>query len=130
MAGKETRVFAALRRWRCQGPSPCPLPVLRGRRMRARVFLRWALSHGLGAAEIVFQADDVVFAEVVAALDFDEGQLLRTGIGHAVGGTDGDVDHLPEAELVVGSVEGHQALTADDHPVFRTLSVLLIAQAL
>ena len=45
-----------------------------------------------GPAEIVFQALDVVFAEVVATLHLDEDDVLLSGVGHAMCLPGADVD--------------------------------------
>ena len=45
---------------------------------------RVATRRSAGAAEVVFQADDVVFAEVVAVLHLDEDEIIEAGVLDAV----------------------------------------------
>jgi len=83
-----------------------------------------------GASEVIFEAHDVVFAEVVAALDFDEDESITAGILDAVRGTEGDVNRLAERDDDLSSVECHFGRAANDHPMLGAARVLLITQTL
>src|SRR3954471_20338990 len=84
----------------------------------------------LRAAEVVFDADDVVLAEVLAVLHLDEDEELGPRIGDAVGRPERDVDGRVRRDLDVDAVERDETFTGHDEPVLRALVVLLVAQAL
>ena len=56
---------------------------------------------GVGAspAVIIFQADDIVFTEVVAALHFDDVHRLVAGIGNAMDVTNGDIGRFIRRQI-------------------------------
>src|ERR1044072_500703 len=79
---------------------------------------------------VVFEACDVVLAEVVAALNLYEDKCLFAGVRDAVRRADGDVHGLAGRERNVLPVERDARAPRDDHPVLRAPRVPLIAQAL
>src|SRR5262249_32496271 len=84
---------------------------------------------GLCSSKVVLEANDIVFAEIVAALHFDEDQIFFAGVLNAVGSADGNVDRLAGTNRDLTTVERDLRRSADDEPVFRTLRVLLITQS-
>ena len=96
----------------------------------------WGMSRGieinlfgyrnrLGTTVVVFEALDVVFAQLIAALDFDENQVHPTLIGDPVLGTGGDVNRFTNLHGNVPIVQGHHRIPLDDMPVFATALVAL-----
>src|SRR5687768_5647339 len=84
----------------------------------------------LRASKVVLEADDVVFAEIRAALDFDKNQIFFTGIFDAMSGADGNVDGFTSAYGDLAAVECDLRGAGDYDPVFGSLRMLLITQAL
>jgi hypothetical protein len=81
-----------------------------------------------GPAEIVFQALDVVFAEVVPALDLDEDNVLRSGVGDAMRLPGTDVDRLAGPERDVAAVEGDHRVPRHHMPVLTPPPVTLVGK--
>jgi hypothetical protein len=77
---------------------------------------------------IVVQADDVVLSEVVAVLDFDEDQVVFTGVVDAVGYPDRHVDGRPGADRQLVIVEDDHPRASQDEPVLGASCVPLIAE--
>ena len=82
---------------------------------------------GLLAVVVVGEADDVVFAEIVAELDFDENEGRGAGVVNAVLGFGGDVDDGAGADVDFAVVERDDAFAGDDRPFFAAAVMQLIA---
>src|SRR5687768_6849949 len=82
------------------------------------------------ASKIVLKANDVVFAEIFTALDFDKNQIFLTRIFDAVSCADGNVDGFTSANSDLTAVECDLRGACDYDPVFGSLRMLLITQAL
>jgi hypothetical protein len=80
--------------------------------------------------KIVFQADNVVFAEIFAGLDFDEDQQVLAGVEDAVGRFLGDIHGLSRIQGDFFALQSNYRPSPDDHPVFGPLLVFLVAQPL
>ena len=79
---------------------------------------------------IVLEPGDVVFAEIVAPLNFDENQIFISRIFNSVRAPDGDVDSPARLDIYDFSVESYSRQSLDDHPVFCPPGMLLIAEPL
>src|SRR6478735_2309456 len=105
-------------------------------RNAARIFsrksfmFRFASSDELGCAAVsVLEADDVVFAEVAAGLDFDDFERNRAGVAQAVRFAQRNV-----GRLILGQQHGLVAASdfsraAHDDPVLGAVMMFLQAQA-
>src|ERR1700755_1546636 len=71
----------------------------------------------LNPAVIVLQADDVVLAQVVARLHFDEVQYLGSGILQAMHGAQWNICRLIGAKVVDVAVAGDACSAAHHHPM-------------
>ena len=80
--------------------------------------------------EVVFHADDVVFAGVFAHLHFHDDQRELALVLQAVNFAHRDVGGLIRAHIKHILAHGHGRRTAHDHPVLGTVQVLLQAEAL
>ena len=80
--------------------------------------------------EIVFHADDVVFAGVLAHLHFHDDQREAAFVLQAVNLSHRDVGGLVRTHVEHLVADGHRSGSAHDHPVFRAVQVLLQAEAL
>ncbi len=93
-------------------------------------FGHWTLEFGLlSSSEVVAQTHDVVFAEVAAALNFDEDELLVAGILDAVSRAERNINCLARRHNVIMTVERHFADARNHHPMLRALAVLLITES-
>ena len=81
------------------------------------------------SSEVVLQALDVVFSEVGPALNFDEDEDLRSDVFDAVRGSCRDVDCRSGFDDRVAAVNGDSGGSDDNHPVFRSVLVFLVAEA-
>src|SRR5436190_9248304 len=81
------------------------------------------------SAEVVLQAYDVVFAEVVAELHFNKNQQLVSRIFYAVRRTDCDVDRFACFHFDVAIAERNLRRSLHLDPMLRALRVLLIAES-
>src|SRR6185503_3971716 len=82
-----------------------------------------------GASKIILETNDVVFAEITTALDFDKNQIFLTRIFDAVSGADGNVDGFTGAYSDLAAVECDLRCAGDYDPVFGSLRMFLITQA-
>ena len=80
--------------------------------------------------EVVFDADDIVFAGVFAHLNFNDDQRELAFVLQAVNFTHRDVSRFIRTHVEDVLAHGHGSGTAYDHPVFRAVQVLLQAEAL
>jgi hypothetical protein len=85
---------------------------------------------GAFAAEVVFDAFDVVFAEVVTVLELDHNDRLVGGVHHAVGSTTGNINGLADILDGLFAFENNGELASCDDPNFTSLLVTLVAEAL
>src|SRR4026209_2647289 len=76
-----------------------------------------------GASKIILETNDVVFAEITTALDFDKNQIFFTRIFDAVSSADGNVDGFAKANSDLAAVECDLRRGRDYDPVFRPLRV-------
>ena len=82
---------------------------------------------GVGAfpAVVVFQSDDVVLAQVVATLHFDNVHGFIERIGDAMHSADRHVGRFVNAQVKLFVIQRDARFTAYDCPVFRTLRMFL-----
>ena len=80
--------------------------------------------------EIVFHADDVVFASILTHLDFHDDERELALVLQAVNFAHRDVGGFVRAHVEHVLADSHGRGTAHDHPVFGTVQVLLQGQAL
>lgn len=81
-----------------------------------------------GASKIILKTNDVVLAQIAAALHFDEDEILRAGVFDAMRSANGDVDRFTVANSDVAAVESHLCCTGNNVPMFRALCVFLVTQ--
>ena len=79
---------------------------------------------------IVLKALNIVFTEIRPTLDLDEDQLLCSDVLDPVSRTLRHVDRIAGLEADLAAIKSHFGGSSDDHPVFRAVGVLLVAQAL
>ena len=84
----------------------------------------------LGPPVVVVQADDVVFAEVVAVLDLDEHQGNLARVVDPVRRAGRHIDGVTALHVGAVTVEGDDPGPAHHEPVLRTPCVPLVAEAL
>src|ERR1700761_9453974 len=77
---------------------------------------------------IVFDADDVILAEITAGLDLDQFQQDLAGVFQPVDGTDRDVDRFVLVHGLDGFVDRHPRGAAHHDPVLGAMVVLLQRQ--
>jgi len=82
----------------------------------------------LTTAEIVLKPFYIVFAEVSTLLNLNENELLTGNVFNPVGRTNRDIDRLATHQHDFTPIESHFSGALDDHPMFGSLAVLLIAQ--
>ncbi len=80
--------------------------------------------------EVIFHADDVIFAGVLAHLDFHDHERQATFVLQAVHFAHRDVGRLVRADQEHLVADSDSRRTAHDHPVLGTVQVLLQAEAL
>jgi hypothetical protein len=85
---------------------------------------------GLGSAEVVFEADYVVFSKVIASLDFDENEIFVAGILDSVRGSNRNIDRFAVPNGDFAAVERHLGSSFHDEPVLGALRVFLVTQSL
>jgi hypothetical protein len=85
---------------------------------------------GVGPPEVVFQADDVVLAEVGAVLHLNEDDVGVAELAMRWAAFEGDVDGLPRPQLGHRAVQGHLGRPRHDEPVLGPLGVALVAEPL
>src|SRR3954471_12630711 len=78
---------------------------------------------------VVFNPDDVVFAEIASSLDLDQLQHDFTGVLHPVHSAHRDVNGLVLVHAFDGLVDGDAGGAADHDPVLGAMMVLLQRQA-
>jgi hypothetical protein len=78
---------------------------------------------------IVFQSDDVILAEIIAELDFDEGEVLVGGVAEAVVGFGWDMDMLARFELELTFAADDVGDALDNDPMLAAARVALKTQA-
>ncbi len=76
------------------------------------------------------QANNVVFTQVVAALDFNEHQVIHSQIGNAMGGTYRNINGLTNLYNPLIAVQGDPRAPLDDNPVFLPPHMPLITHPL
>jgi hypothetical protein len=74
---------------------------------------------------VVLQAHDVVFAEVIAELHFDENEQLRAAVADAVFGFDRDVHMLAAREFDFLVAAGHIGHALHHNPMLTAPRVFL-----
>src|SRR3954452_7671903 len=84
----------------------------------------------LDAAEIVFEADDVVLTEVAAVLHLDEREQIRADVLDLVRYTFRHVDRFARSDLDALPVERQRARAPEDEPVLGAPRVPLVAEPL
>ena len=84
----------------------------------------------LFSVKIVFDADDVVFAGVLAYLDFDDHERKLAFVLQAVNLAHGDVGRFVRAHVEHVLADGHGGGTAHHDPVLGAVQVLLQGEAL
>lgn len=80
--------------------------------------------------EVILQTHDVVFAEVFAALHFDEDQQLVARILHVMRRTDGDVDGLARLYFDIAIIRRDLRSSLDNDPMLGALRMFLVAETL
>ena len=84
-----------------------------------------ALLADLRPVIIVFDAHDIVFAQVAAGLDLDQFQIDLAGIFKTVPGPDGDIDQLVLVQDFYVIADRYPGGPAHHNPVLRTVMVHL-----
>lgn len=79
----------------------------------------------LGPPIIVFDPDDIVFAEIAAGLNLDQFQRDLAGILQSVLRADRNVDRLILMNDLLDAVQRHQCRAANHNPVLGAMMVLL-----
>src|SRR5215472_11871815 len=82
------------------------------------------------STKVIMQANDVVFAEITAALYLNKDQQFVAWILYAMGGADSNVDRFTCLDNRLLIVQCDPGGSLDHDPVLRPLRVLLIAQSL
>ncbi len=98
----------------------------------------WLMQRGLNkghwgdflpcAAVIVGEANDIVFAQVIAGLNLDEVQINDAGVSQAVAGALGDIDGFIRENHFFQVVAFDLGSTGNDHPMLGTVVVHLQRQ--
>src|SRR5581483_2752524 len=84
-----------------------------------------ARTAGLLAPVAVFEADNIVLAEIAARLDLDDVQRLVADVLQAMHGADRDIGRLVLAQHDRVLVLRHPRLAAHHHPMLGALGMLL-----
>ncbi len=82
------------------------------------------------SSEVIFESDNIVLAEIAAALNFDEDECLAAGVFDAVRSAHGNVDALARRDDDFAIIKRHFRGTLHNCPVLGALRVLLVAQTL
>src|ERR1017187_8913216 len=82
----------------------------------------------LAAPVVVVQPHDVILAEVVAVLHFDEDQRILAGVVDPMRPPDGNIDGLTRPDRDHLAVESDGALAGHHEPVLRPAGIPLIAE--
>src|ERR1035441_4922693 len=82
----------------------------------------------LAAPVVVVQPHDVILAEVVAVLHFDEDQRILAGVVDPMRHPDGNIDGLTRPDRDHLAVKGDGALAGHHEPVLRPAGMPLIAE--
>src|SRR5688572_29343197 len=83
-----------------------------------------------GAAELVFDADDIVLAEIGAGLHFDQLQHDLSGVAEPMHAAERQVDRLVLREHYRLAIARHLGRAAHHYPVLGAMMVTLQAEAL
>src|ERR1051325_7788371 len=83
-----------------------------------------------GTAKVIVQPDDVVFAQIFAALHLDEDERFIARVFDAMRGADSNLDRLAGVHNYFFVVERDFRNARDFEPVLRALSMFLITQSL
>ena len=89
---------------------------------------RRATSASLGAAIIVLDADDVVFAQIAAGLNLDQVKRYLAWIFQPVNGADRDIDRFVLVHGLDRLIHRHARGALHDDPVLRAVMMLLQRQ--
>jgi len=81
-----------------------------------------------GSPKVVLETLDIVLTKVGADLDFDENERLGAGVADSVQTTDGNIDRFADVDITWLTVEDQLTRTADDEPMFGTMSMALVAE--
>jgi hypothetical protein len=84
----------------------------------------------LCASEVVLQPLDVVFSEISSALNLYEDKNGGSNVFYPMRRAGGNVDCSAALDDPVLSVEGDAGRSGDNHPVFRSMLMFLITEAL
>ena len=82
------------------------------------------------SAVVILEPLDVVFSKISTTLDFNENELLFANVFDAVRCAYGNVDRSSRGNGDFAPVQRDPRRSGNDHPVFGTLFVALIAEAL
>ena len=75
------------------------------------------------------KSDDIVFAEIRATLNLDDGQRKRAGVFDPMRGARGNEGRFLEMDIGDLFPDGHPGHAGHDNPVFTPMMVKLEAQA-
>ena len=81
-------------------------------------------------AEIVLQAENVILTKIASPLDFDKHKRLRADVLDPVSGADRHVNNPARRNTDLIVVERDLGGARNNHPMFRPMGVLLVAEAL
>ena len=82
-----------------------------------------------GSTVIVLDSHNVVFSEIIPALDFNKNQNLVARILNPMRRLYGNIDSVAGSKKDVMIVQDYFGAAGDGHPVFRPTEMFLIAQA-
>src|SRR5678815_2093937 len=80
-----------------------------------------------GPAEVILKSNDVIFTQVITALNLDKNQRLWSIVRDTVGRADGDVDCFACQNRKLRVVKSDLSGPCDYDPVLGALSMFLIA---
>jgi hypothetical protein len=110
-------------------PSDRPDLALTSRRSRTgHLCCRWSFQRH--PPVVIVQADDVVLAEVVTVLDFNEHERGATRVVNPVSRASRDIDGISSPYVDAVAVECDNALSANHEPMLGAVRMLLVAQPL
>ena len=83
----------------------------------------------LAAAEIILEANNVIFAKVAACLNLNKEHIISAGCCHAMSYADADINRSASLECLSHAINGDNCWPLHDKPVLGALLVGLIGKA-
>src|SRR6266542_3622313 len=79
-------------------------------------------------SEVILQTQNIIFAQIITSLHFNENKRLSTPVFHSMRRANRDIDCLTCFDQHLAIVERHVCSSLYYNPVFGSLGMLLVTQ--